>query len=67
MHKLGVEEEQILRHICNKHLVNPDYLRILIQLKKENSYKSSAKKNELKNEIEKHMKIWAKNEMGDKQ
>jgi hypothetical protein len=59
MNRIGAEEEQILKQLCNQHGVNPEYLNILILIKKEYSYKSSAKKNDLRNEIEKHIQLWA--------
>lgn len=63
---LGNEEELLLEQLCEKHNVNPDHLRILIHIKRENSYKTSAKKNELRNEIEKHIELWARKKGGER-
>ena len=60
MNALGEEESKILQELCAKHNVNPDYLRVLILTKKEFSYKSSAKTNELRNEISKLVQLWAR-------
>lgn len=59
MNKLGKDEEALLRQLCQQHNVNPDQLRILIHIKEGNSYKSSSKRNELKSEIERNIKLWA--------
>ncbi|WNR45125.1 DNA modification system-associated small protein [Paenibacillus roseipurpureus] len=65
MNRLGFDEEELLLELCDKYKVNPDHLRILIYLKKEYSYKSASKKNELRNEIEKHIELWSRPKAGD--
>ncbi|GFR37188.1 hypothetical protein PRECH8_04840 [Insulibacter thermoxylanivorax] len=60
MKNLGQEESRILADLCNTYNIKPEYLHTLIQIKREYSYKSSARANELRKEIENHIQVWAK-------
>ena len=64
MIKLGKDELQILQSLCEKNNVDPEYFHVLIDIKREYSYKSSARSNELRKEMEKHIHFWG-NKIGD--
>lgn len=64
MTKLGSEEIKILNKLCKESNVDPEFFHVLIQTKREFSYKSSARSNELRKELEKHINFWA-NKIGD--
>lgn len=58
------DEDNLLVEICNKHGVDPNYLRKLFMIEKEYADKNMSKRKGIYNRITEYIEAWVEEEEG---